>query len=340
MKKKVIVTGGLGFIGSNLVHKLINEFKVYIIDNISYSANFNNLDGIRKKDYHFYKIDLSKKKSFEKILFKIKPCGIFHLAAETHVDRSIDKADSFIKSNIEGTFNILEALKKYCKINRGIKLIHVSTDEVYGDIPKYKKSKETDTYKPSSPYAASKASSDHLVLAYNRTYKIPTIITNCCNNFGPRQFPEKLIPKLIVNILYNKNLPLYGNGSNQREWIYVDDHNEALIKIFKSGRIGETYNIGSGKILSNKQICKIILKIYKTKLKYKTSSKIIYVKDRPGHDKRYALDSTKLKTKLKWKHKVSITDGLSKTIFWYINNKQWINKLNKKKILKRIGLNK
>lgn len=338
MKKKVIVTGGLGFIGSNLVHKLVLKYKVYIVDNFSYSSNLQNLNDINKKKYKICRLDISKKKEFEKILFKINPYGIFHLAAETHVDRSIENANSFISSNIIGTFNILEALKKYYKINKNFKFIYISTDEVFGDIPKNKKSKETDPYLPSSPYSASKASSNHLVSSYYRTFKIPSIITNCSNNYGPRQFPEKLVPKLILNIIENKKLPIYGNGKNQREWIYVNDHNDALIKIFNSGKIGETYNIGSGEILSNKKICELILKICKSKLK--TNSKIIYVKDRPGHDKRYALNSTKLKKNLGWKCKNSIFEGLSKTIDWYLENKKWINSLKKKDFSRRIGINK
>ena len=194
-----------------------------------------------------------------------------------------------------------------------------------------------DAYKPSSPYSASKASSDHLVKAYFITYKLPVIITNCCNNYGPRQFPEKLIPKLIINIITSKNLPIYGNGKNEREWIYVDDHNDALIKIFKKGKVGETYNIGSGKVLNNLEIARLLLKLFK-KNKINTRSKINFVKDRPGHDKRYALNSNKLKSKLKWKIKYNIEDGLNKTIKWYYKNTDWLEKINQKKYSKRLGL--
>jgi len=328
--KNIIVTGGLGFIGSNLVHKLSKKYKIILIDKKTYSANTNNLKGIDKKKIILIKKDINNTNLIFKILLKYKPLAIFNLAAETHVDRSIDSAKPFIYSNIVGTFSILEALKRYYKINKKIKLIHVSTDEVYGDITKNKFSKETDPYVPSSPYAASKASSDHLVRAYFRTYKLPVIITNCSNNYGPRQFPEKLIPKLILNILKNKNLPIYGNGKNEREWIYVEDHINALILIFKKGQIGQSYNIGSGIILNNIQICKIIISIITKKLNINTKSKILYIKDRPGHDMRYALDSNKIKKKLKWKNKTNITNGLEKTINWYVNNQSWIRNLEKK----------
>lgn len=335
--KNIIITGGLGFIGSNLVRKLSKHFFIDIVDKKTYSANSNNLAGIDKKRYKLHKFDIQNQKKFYQLLAKKKPKCIFNLAAETHVDRSIDRPVSFINSNILGTFSILESLRKYYKKNKQIKLIHISTDEVYGDIKKNSFSMELDAYKPSSPYSASKASSDHLVKAYFITYKLPVVITNCCNNYGPRQFPEKLIPKLIINIITNKNLPIYGNGKNEREWIYVDDHNDALIKIFKKGKVGETYNIGSGKVLNNLEIARLLLKLFK-KNKINTRSKINFVKDRPGHDKRYALNSNKLKSKLKWKIKYNIEDGLNKTIKWYYKNTDWLEKINQKKYLKRLGL--
>ena len=241
--KNIIVTGGLGFIGSNLIELLIKKkFFVINLDKATYSSNFYNTKEFNgSKNYKFIKTDINKK-SIYKIFKKYKPICIFNLAAETHVDRSIDDPSEFINSNIVGVYNILECFRKYYK-NYKSKLIHISTDEVYGDILKGR-SKESDAYKPSSPYAASKASSDHLVNSYVRTYKIPAIITNCSNNYGPKQHPEKLIPKLIYNVLNNKPLPIYGNGKNSREWIFVKDHCEALIKIFKHGKIGENYNIG------------------------------------------------------------------------------------------------
>lgn len=337
--KKIVVTGGLGFIGSNLVRKLSEKYLVIIVDKCSYSSNIYNLDGIDKKKIRLCKFNIEDTNKFFKILTKYKPLGIFHLAAESHVDRSIDNPSDFINSNIIGTFSILEALKRYWIKNKNFKLIHISTDEVYGDIAKKKTSKEDDPYFPSSPYAASKASSDHIVNAYYKTYKLPIIITNCCNNYGPRQFPEKLIPKLIINILNNKNLPIYGKGNNQREWIHVDDHNNALIKIFDKGKIGQKYNIGSGEILTNIQIAKLLLKIIKKNLN-SNKSKITFIKDRPGHDLRYALNSSKIKKELNWNKKINIKNGLKNTIDWYMKNKKWIDDLNKKNFVNRLGLHR
>ena len=340
MLKNIIVTGGLGFIGSNLVRKLCdsNHF-VIIVDKNTYSGNKNNLTCISKKKYKLFKFDIIEQKKFEKILFKYKPVGIFNLAAETHVDRSIDDASDFIKSNIVGVYSVLEAFKKFLSTTKKkCKLIHISTDEVYGDIKKKTFSKETDAYRPSSPYAASKASSDHLVKSYCRTYKLPLIITNCSNNYGPRQFPEKLIPKLITNILNNEDLPIYGNGQNEREWIHVEDHCNALIKVLKNGKTNENYNIGSGEVLKNIKITQLIINYLKHSKKIKTKSKIVFVKDRPGHDVRYALNSNKIKTKLHWKKKYNIKKGLAQTIDWYLNNENWISKLNKKRYKERLGL--
>ena len=336
--QKVLVTGGLGFIGSNLIKLLLDKkYNVINIDKISYSSNFyNTKDFSRNKKYKFIKCDLKNQKKIEKILNKFKPNCIFNLAAETHVDRSIDTPKNFIDSNILGTFSLLECFKKYFyKYQKG-KLIHVSTDEVYGDILKGR-SKENDQYKPSSPYAASKASSDHLVTSYIRTFNLPAIITNCSNNYGPRQHPEKLIPKMIYNIINNKPLPLYGNGKNSREWIYVKDHCEALIKIFKSGKIGETYNIGSNKNLNNKEICKNLVNIAKKNIKVGRKVKIKFIKDRPGHDKRYALNSLKLIKKLNWKPKTNFLDGINKTFLWYLNNKKYFRSIKKKDINERLG---
>lgn len=338
--KKVIVTGGLGFIGSNLVKKLVEKkYFVIIVDKKTYSGSILNIKDIPKKKYKLYKFDIANKKSFQNILTKHKPIGVFNLAAETHVDRSIESPISFINSNIVGVFSILEAFKNFLKITRKkSKLIHISTDEVYGDISKNHFSLEDDPYKPSSPYAASKASADHLIKSYCRTYKLPAIITNCSNNYGPKQFPEKLIPKLIINILNNKALPIYGSGKNEREWIHVDDHCDGLLTVFLKGKIGQNYNIGSGEVLNNILITKIILNYIKNIKKIKTTSKIIFVKDRPGHDKRYALNSNKIKKNLKWSKKYNIKKGLYKTVDWYINNNKWISKINKKNYEKRIGL--
>ena len=336
--RNIIVTGGLGFIGSNLIELLLNKkFKVINVDKVTYSSNFyNTKDYLKNKNYKFIKCDLNNKAKFKKILFKNKPSGIFNLAAETHVDRSIDGPETFIKSNILGVFNLLEIFREYSKKNKKSKLIHISTDEVYGDILKGR-SNENFPYKPSSPYAASKAASDHLVSSYVRTYKISAIVTNCSNNYGPKQHPEKLIPKLIYNILNNKNLPIYGNGKNSREWIYVKDHCEALLKVFQKGKVGEFYNIGSNKNLNNLQISKSLIKIAKKMITVGSNAKIKFVKDRPGHDIRYALDSKKILKKLKWKTNVNFNKGLEKTFLWYLKNNNYYKNIAKNDIVKRIG---
>ncbi len=327
--KRFIVTGGYGFIGSNLIKLLLEKkFKVLNIDKLSYSAQKYNLKDIKSKNYFFKKIDINNKKEILKILKRYKPHGIFNLAADTHVDRSINDSSNFIKNNILGVYNLLEAIKNFKK---KIRLIHVSTDEVYGDILGSKRSDESFPYIPSSPYSASKASSDHLVNAYIRTHKIDAVISNCSNNYGPRQFPEKLIPKMIYNILNNKPLPIYANGKNSREWIYVDDHCEALIKLFFKGKSGEKYNIGSDINCSNNFLVKKILKSFAIrKIKTGKNVKVIFVKDRPGHDFRYALNSNKIKKTLKWKPKVNLDEGISKTVDWYINNQKYFKKINEK----------
>jgi len=334
----IIVTGGLGFIGSNLIELLISKkFNVINIDKVSYSSNFYNTKNLKKnKEYKFIKCDLNNKKKLKQIIFKYRPTGIFNLAAETHVDRSIDGPENFIKSNILGVFNLLEIFKEYSNKNKKTRLIHISTDEVYGDVLKGR-SDENYAYNPSSPYAASKASSDHLVSSYVRTYNIPAIVTNCSNNYGPNQHPEKLIPKLIYNIINNKPLPIYGNGKNSREWIYVKDHCEALIKVFKKGKIGEFYNIGSNKNLNNIEISKELLSLAKTKIKVGSQVEIMFIKDRPGHDIRYALNSGKILRKLGWKIKTNFKDGLMKTFSWYLENDLYFKSISKKDITKRLG---
>ena len=334
--KKIIVTGGLGFIGSNLVDLLIKKnYFVINIDKVTYSSNFyNNKEYKSSRKYKFIKCDIKDKK-IKKFLFKYKPVGIFNLAAETHVDRSIDSPESFIQSNIIGVFNLLECFKKYSQKHKS-KLIHISTDEVYGDILSGRSS-ENYPYQPSSPYAASKASSDHLVSSYVRTYKIPAIITNCSNNYGPKQHPEKLIPKLIYNIFNNKPLPIYGRGKNSREWIYVKDHCEALLKIFLKGKVGEFYNIGSNKNLNNLQVSKELINISKKNFKVGKKVKIRFVKDRPGHDIRYAINSNKIKNKLGWRPKTNFRQGIKLTFDWYYTNRAYYKSLSKKDIIKRIG---
>ena len=335
--KKIVVTGGSGFIGSNLIKFLLKKkYFVINIDSLKYSANPYNTKNLNKnKNYVFFKLDLNNKNKIVKILKKYKPEGIFNLAAETHVDRSIDNPYNFIHSNILGTYNLLESILKYKK---KIKLVHISTDEVYGDVL-VGRSDEEYPYKPSSPYSSSKASSDHLVRAYIRTYKIPAMISNCCNNYGPNQFPEKLIPKLIFNIINNKPLPIYGKGKNSREWMHVQDHCEALLMIYIKGKIGESYNIGSGVNIKNIDIAKKLLRIAKKKSsKISEKVKIKFIKDRPGHDFRYALNNKKILKKLGWKTKISLHDGLLQTFNWYINNKNFFNSVSKKLYTKRLGL--
>ena len=337
--KKIVVTGGLGFIGSNLINYL--HKKNYFVINLDkkqfYSSNYN-IKNKSKKNYKFIKVDINQKEQILKILKKFKPAGIFNLAAETHVDRSIDNPDNFIKSNILGVYNLLEALKSYERFEKKIKLIHISTDEVYGDIPIGKKSKENDVYQPSSPYSSSKASADLIIKSYCRTYGMNIIITNCCNNYGPGQYPEKLIPKLVMQIKRGQPLDIYGKGKNSREWIYVEDHCEALYKIFNKGKIGENYNIGSGLNITNLKLAKKIISIFNKCQLNKKNIKIKFVKDRPGHDLRYALNINKIKKEIKWRSKTNFDNGLSITIKWYLNNPKFMKSFLKKISYKRIGL--
>ena len=337
--KKIVVTGGLGFIGSNLINYL--HKKNYFVINLDkkqfYSSNYN-IKNKSKKNYKFIKVDINQKEQILKILKKFKPAGIFNLAAETHVDRSIDNPDNFIKSNILGVYNLLEALKSYERFEKKIKLIHISTDEVYGDIPIGKKSKENDVYQPSSPYSSSKASADLIIKSYCRTYGMNIIVTNCCNNYGPGQYPEKLIPKLVMQIKRGQPLDIYGKGKNSREWIYVEDHCEALYKIFNKGKIGENYNIGSGLNITNLKLAKKIISIFNKCQLNKKNIKIRFVKDRPGHDLRYALNINKIKKEIKWRSKTNFDNGLSITIKWYLNNPEFMKSFSKKISFKRIGL--
>ena len=331
MKKnnKIIVTGGLGFIGSNLIDLLVKKnFNVLNLDKVSYSSNFYNVKDLKiNKNYKFIKCDISNKQKITKILKKEKPTAIFNLAAETHVDRSIDSPYPFIKNNIIGVFNLLEALKNYHKTNKNFKFIHISTDEVYGALSLSEPAfTEKNQYLPNSPYSASKASSDHLVRCFNHTYSLPTLITNCSNNYGPHQHREKLIPKIIRNALELNEIPIFGKGEQIRDWLYVSDHVAAIIDVFEKGIIGETYNVGGGNEKNNievvNDVCGLLDELSPSKSKKirKYSQLIKFVTDRPGHDFRYAIDSSKIRKQLKWLQKENFESGIKKTIKWYLKN--------------------
>tara|TARA_B100001113_G_C21105492_1_gene620690 strand:+ start:38 stop:1087 length:1050 start_codon:yes stop_codon:yes gene_type:complete len=334
--KNIIVTGGCGFIGSNFIvkHLAKNDNKILNIDNLSYSANLENLLSVDKNSsYHFQRGDIGNNEVISKAFNSFKPHLIINFAAETHVDRSIDDPDKFITTNVLGTLNLLKVSLKYFKTEKDFKFIHVSTDEVYGSLDlKSKPFTELSAYQPNSPYSASKASSDHLVRAWFETYGLPTIITNCTNNYGPYQFPEKLIPLIVANCLGEKPLPIFGDGLQLRDWLFVDDHCSALDLIIKNGKIGSRYIIGSNKERKNidivKKICKILDELNPRKNgSYKDL--ITFVKDRPGHDFRYAIDSSKIHKELNWQPKESFDSGLLKTVKWYVKNQDWWKKIQK-----------
>ena len=323
-KKNIFVTGGLGFIGSNLVELLLTKgYKVIVIDFMGIGSNKKNLK--KHKNLILKTSDINRTTIIKNYIKKYKPDCIFNLAAETHVDRSIVNPKPFINSNFLGTFNLIETLRNL-KLKKNFRLIHVSTDEVFGDISLNKKSTEKDPYNPSSPYASSKAAADLLIKSYVKTYQFPCIITNCTNNFGPRQFEEKLIPKIILNILKDKNIPINVNGKNQREWLYVEDHCKILLKLSQKGRLGETYNIGSGFVKNNLYIAKKILSLTKSKFNINSKSKIVFVKDRKGHDFRYSLNSKKLNKIYNLNKNQNFEKSIIKTIEWYIENHNSINK--------------
>ena len=334
---KLLVTGGSGFIGSNLIRLIISEtnHKVLNLDKLTYASNSNNLYSISENQrYQFQKGDIGDKSLVKDIFQNFKPDRVINLAAESHVDNSIKNPNNFIQTNIMGTYNLLETSREYWENkSRGIKdfyIHHVSTDEVFGSMEDNNLFTEESPYKPNSPYSASKASSDHLVRAWNKTYGLPTIISNCSNNYGPYQFPEKLIPLTISCCLKGAKIPIYGNGLQIRDWLFVEDHSRALLKIISKGKIGNTYNIGSNSERNNLQvvnaICEILDQSIQNKPKQLTSFKklICFVDDRPGHDKRYGIDASKIRKELEWEPKISFENGLEFTVDWYLKNRDWL----------------
>ena len=353
-KKTILVTGGAGFIGSALIRHIINntQHNIVNIDKLSYSGNLESLESIEaNNNYIFEQVDICDENNLSRVFKMNQPDIVMHLAAESHVDRSIDSPGEFIRTNIVGTFTLLEQSKNYWLSLEGNKkenfrFLYVSTDEVYGDLSgKTSFFTEKSNYRPSSPYSASKASSDHLVNSWYRTYGLPVLITHCSNNYGPYQFPEKLIPHIILNALEGKSLPIYGDGKQIRDWLYVDDHVSALMRVVLKAKVGETYNIGGNNEIQNievvKKVCSILDKLVPSKLNGLNSFNelITYVKDRPGHDVRYAINANKINKDLGWEPKENFESGIQKTVEWYLNNNVWSENIyNGSYQLERLGV--
>lgn len=337
---KILVTGGAGFIGSAVIRHIINntDDEVLNIDKLTYAGNLESLKDIDQSPrYEFQQIDICDKEALEQAFDSFKPNLVMHLAAESHVDRSIDGPAEFINTNIVGTYHLLEVARQYWqnlddRDKKSFKFHHISTDEVYGDLEGTTDLfTETTPYAPSSPYSASKASSDHLVRAWHRTYGFPILVTNCSNNYGPYHFPEKLIPLVILNALDGKNLPIYGKGNQIRDWLFVEDHARALYKVVTEGKVGETYNIGGHNEKQNievvKTICHILDELKPQENGQPYESLITFVKDRPGHDLRYAIDASKVADKLNWTPTETFDSGIRKTVEWYLNNMEWCSRV-------------
>lgn len=332
-ERTIIITGGAGFIGSHVVRLFVNKYPQYRIvnlDALTYAGNLENLHDVENKpNYTFVKADISKPEQVETVFNTFRPDGVIHLAAESHVDRSISNPTEFIFTNIVGTTNLLNAARATWKDNtEGKRFYQISTDEVYGSLGASGFFTEKTPYDPKSPYSASKASSDHLVRAYHHTFGLPAVISNCSNNYGPNQFPEKLLPLFINNIRHNKPLPVYGKGDNVRDWLYVEDHAAAIDLIFHKGKEGETYNIGGNNEWKNIDLIRLLCRLMDDRLHRApgTSENLVtYVRDRAGHDLRYAIDSSKLQNELGWKPSVTFEEGLAKTVDWYLANQEWLD---------------